>query len=198
MDWKRILSPRPRLTPDLEEHIRRSFDEASRDEEHFPSTIDPRIYHVKLLLEHLGDLSGKKALDVGCGKGRFARVFLEQEPQAEIWGLDISEEMLKFVPAGIHTRAGTPPTPPNRSSTQSKSMSQLPRSAASSNPAAASPSSTKTPRISGNSKHRNGSAGSTAASSSVCLPDPAAKSAASSSPTGKTWSPTGCFWPGWQ
>ena len=46
-------------------------------------------------------------LDVGCGKGRFARVFQEQEPHAEIWGLDISEEMLRFVPAGIHTRAGS-------------------------------------------------------------------------------------------
>ena len=46
-------------------------------------------------------------LDVGCGKGRFARVFHEQQPAAEIWGLDISEEMLRYVPAGIHTRAGS-------------------------------------------------------------------------------------------
>jgi ubiquinone/menaquinone biosynthesis C-methylase UbiE len=107
MDWKRILSRRQQLTPDLEDRIRRSFDEASRDEEHFPSTIDPRIYDVKLLLEHLGDLSGKRALDVGCGKGRFARIFQERYPDAEIWGLDISEEMLKHVPAGIHTRAGS-------------------------------------------------------------------------------------------
>jgi len=107
MDWKRILRGRPRLTVELEEQIRRSFDEASRDEEHFPSTIDPRIYHVKLLLEHLGDLSGRRALDVGCGKGRFARIFQERYPQAEVWGLDISEEMLRRVPAGIQTRAGS-------------------------------------------------------------------------------------------
>jgi len=108
MDWKRILSRgQQRLTPDLEDRIRRSFDEASRDEEHFPSTIDPRIYHVKLLLDHLGDLSGKRALDVGCGKGRFTRIFQERYPGAEMWGLDISEEMLKHVPAGIHTRAGS-------------------------------------------------------------------------------------------
>jgi ubiquinone/menaquinone biosynthesis C-methylase UbiE len=110
VDWKRLLHGKPapqRLTPELRDRIRSSFDEASRDEEHFPSTIDPRIYHVKLILDYFGDLGGKRVLDVGCGKGRFARVLQERHPAAEIWGLDISEEMLKFVPAGIHTRAGT-------------------------------------------------------------------------------------------
>jgi ubiquinone/menaquinone biosynthesis C-methylase UbiE len=105
---KRFFSrDRPALTPELRTRIQNSFDEASKDEEHFPSTIDPRIYHVKLIREHLGDLSGKRILDVGCGKGRFARVFHEQAPDAEIWGLDISEEMLRHVPPGIHTRAGS-------------------------------------------------------------------------------------------
>jgi ubiquinone/menaquinone biosynthesis C-methylase UbiE len=115
LNWKRLLgkttdiqgSPCPQLTPELRARIQSSFDEASRDEEHFPSTIDPRIYHVKLIRDHLGDLRGKRVLDVGCGKGRFARVFQEQEPGAEIWGLDISEEMLRFVPDGIRTRAGS-------------------------------------------------------------------------------------------
>jgi len=114
VDWKRLnfrrarRKPGPeRLTQELQERIRASFDEASRDEEHFPSTIDPRIYHVKLILDSFGDLTGKRVLDVGCGKGRFARVLAERYPEGEIWGLDISEEMLKFVPAGIHTRAGT-------------------------------------------------------------------------------------------
>lgn len=109
MDWRRLFAktPRAQLTPELRARIQASFDEASRNEEHFPSTIDPRIYHVKLIREHLGDLRGKRILDVGCGKGRFARVFHEQEPEAELWGLDISEEMLRHVPSGIHTRAGS-------------------------------------------------------------------------------------------
>jgi ubiquinone/menaquinone biosynthesis C-methylase UbiE len=95
------------LTPVLRARIQSSFDRAASDEEHFPSTIDPRIYHVKLIREHLGSLARKRVLDVGCGKGRFARVFQEREPKAELWGLDLSEVMLRHVPAGIHTRAGS-------------------------------------------------------------------------------------------
>jgi ubiquinone/menaquinone biosynthesis C-methylase UbiE len=109
--WQRLTAqPAPlasRLDPELRAKIQRSFDEASHDEEHFPSTIDPRIQHVQILLKFFGDLTDKQVLDVGCGKGRFARVLLEQNPRAQIWGLDISEEMLRFVPAGIHTRAGS-------------------------------------------------------------------------------------------
>src|SRR5690349_9260319 len=112
LDWKRLFPKRTpaegaRLTPELRARIQASFDEASQNDEHFPSTIDPRIYHVKLIRQHLGDLRGKRVLDVGCGKGRFARVFREQEPEVEIWGLDISEEMLRYVPEGIHTKAGS-------------------------------------------------------------------------------------------
>ena len=50
---------------------------------------------------------GRKVLDIGCGKGRFARVFQEQEPGAELWGLDISTEMLRFVPPGIRAVAAS-------------------------------------------------------------------------------------------
>jgi ubiquinone/menaquinone biosynthesis C-methylase UbiE len=109
VNLRRLFSKpaRAELTPELRARIQASFDEASRNEEHFPSTIDPRIYHVKLIREHLGELRGRRVLDVGCGKGRFARIFHEEEPAAELWGLDISEEMLRFVPEGIHTRAGS-------------------------------------------------------------------------------------------
>jgi len=95
------------LTADLRERIRRSFEEAAGDEEHFPSTIDPRIAHVGLILEHLGDLDGKRALDVGCGKGRFARILAERHPGAQIWGLDLAEAMLRFAPPSIRRSAGS-------------------------------------------------------------------------------------------
>lgn len=106
MFLRRLFQPR-KLSPELRERIRSSFDDASRDEENFPSTIDPRIYHVKLILDFLGDLRGRKVLDVGCGKGRFARIVKGRNPEAEVWGLDISEEMLRYVPEGIATRAGS-------------------------------------------------------------------------------------------
>jgi ubiquinone/menaquinone biosynthesis C-methylase UbiE len=109
LDWRRLFGTRvarKQLTPELRDRIRSSFDQAAGDEEHFPSTIDPRIFHVKLILDHLGDVNGKRVLDIGCGKGRFARIVKERNPHAEVWGLDISEEMLRFVPPGIQTRAG--------------------------------------------------------------------------------------------
>jgi ubiquinone/menaquinone biosynthesis C-methylase UbiE len=87
--------------------IIRHFNEAAADEKNFPATIDPRIYHVQLILEHLGELNGKMVLDVGCGKGRFARVLQERYPQSSIVGFDLAEAMLRRVPAGIHTCSGS-------------------------------------------------------------------------------------------
>lgn len=109
MDWRQLFgkrAAREQLTPELRDRIRESFDQAAGDEENFPSRIDPRIWHVKLIVEHLGELGSGRALDVGCGKGRFARIVKERNPAAEVWGLDISEEMLHYVPPEIHTRAG--------------------------------------------------------------------------------------------
>ena len=106
MDWKRLFS-RGRLTPELRARIRGSFDQASADEEHFPSTIDPRIWHVKLVLEHLGNVDGKRVLDVGCAKGRFARIVKERHPSALVTALDISPRMLGFAPAELLRCAGS-------------------------------------------------------------------------------------------
>ncbi len=87
--------------------IRTAFDRGAADEEHFPSTIDPRIQHVQLLLDFFGGLDRKRVLDAGCGKGRFARILKERFPGAEVWGIDISAEMLRHVPPEILTSQGT-------------------------------------------------------------------------------------------
>ncbi len=110
--WRRLL---PRSAPPPLPEIIQHFNEAAADEEHFPSTIDPRIYHVQLLMEHFGDLNGKRVLDVGCGKGRFARVLREQYPQSRIAAFDLAEAMLKFVPAGASACAGSMTALPFRS-----------------------------------------------------------------------------------
>jgi len=87
--------------------IRAFFNQAAADEEHFPSTIDPRIYHVKLVLEHLGSAPLRRIADLGCGKGRFARVMQEHHPDASVYALDLAETMLLHVPPGIHRIAAT-------------------------------------------------------------------------------------------
>jgi ubiquinone/menaquinone biosynthesis C-methylase UbiE len=102
--WKRLFG---RAAPAALPEIARHFNAAAGDEEHFPSTIDPRIYHVQLILETFGDLAGKRVLDVGCGKGRFARVLSERHPQARICGFDLVEAMLRFAPEGIWRCAGS-------------------------------------------------------------------------------------------
>jgi ubiquinone/menaquinone biosynthesis C-methylase UbiE len=96
-----------RLSAELRRQIRSSFEQAAGDEEHFPSTIDPRICHVQLILEFFGELEGRRVLDVGCGKGRFARILAERHPLARVWGLDISLAMLKCAPRSVRTCAGS-------------------------------------------------------------------------------------------
>lgn len=107
MNWPFFTRRKPKLDADLLRQIRDSFEKAAQDETHFPSTIDPRIFHVQLLLRHLGDVTGKKVLDAGCGKGRFARVLKERYPQAEVFGLDLAEAMVRAAPAGIQKILGS-------------------------------------------------------------------------------------------
>ncbi|MEZ5404066.1 MAG: class I SAM-dependent methyltransferase [Bryobacteraceae bacterium] len=96
------------LTPELEREIRESFDRSADDEEHFPSTIDPRILHVQLILRHLGPVADGRLLDAGCGKGRFARVVAERHPAARIAAMDISLAMLgRIEPGTIAPCAGS-------------------------------------------------------------------------------------------
>jgi ubiquinone/menaquinone biosynthesis C-methylase UbiE len=104
MFWKKPKPPAPDVP--LREIVRH-FNAAAADEENFPSTIDPRIYHVQLILEYFGDLNGKRVVDVGCGKGRFARVLSERYLRASIVGFDLAEAMLRHVPPGVNACAGS-------------------------------------------------------------------------------------------
>ncbi len=87
--------------------IRQSFEDSASDEEHFPSTIDPRIYHVQMIARFFGDMNGKLALDAGCGKGRFARVLVDQNPQARIVALDLALAMLAHAQPPLAPVCGT-------------------------------------------------------------------------------------------
>ena len=107
--WFQRQPDRPAASLD---EIRRSFNEAANDEEHFPSTIDPRIWHVQLLLKYFGDLTGKRVLDVGSGKGRFARVILDRNPESRVYAFDLAEAMLRHVGAGIERCCGSMTTLP--------------------------------------------------------------------------------------
>lgn len=111
-----LRKPKPGLTPDLPA-IRDYFNHAAASEEHYPSTIDPRILHVRRVVEHLGDLNGRTAADIGSGKGRFARIVKDRSPGATVIALDIAEAMLRSVPPGIERVAA--------------SMTQLPLASAS-------------------------------------------------------------------
>ncbi len=85
--------------------IRDYFTQAAADEEHYPATIDPRILFVRSVVEHLGKVG--IAADIGSGKGRFARIVKDRNPQATVIALDIAETMLHRVPADIERVAAS-------------------------------------------------------------------------------------------
>jgi len=104
LDWLRSSRSAPPVSLD---EIRRSFNEAAADEEHFPSTIDPRIFHVRLIADFLSELQPGRVADIGSGKGRFARVLKAQYPSAEFVAFDLAEAMLRVVPSDIRTCCGS-------------------------------------------------------------------------------------------
>ena len=103
----RLKRGRPAITT---EEIRAYFNRAAGDEEHYPSTIDPRIWHVRLILEHIEACTGSaepRIADIGCGKGRFARIVKERWPGAHVIAVDLAEAMLAHVPADLERVAAS-------------------------------------------------------------------------------------------
>lgn len=98
--FRRLLGQnRPRQPAQSTLEIARFFDQVSQDEEHFPASIDPRIYHVKLVIEHMA--GARRVADIGCGKGRFARLLKDGDPSRVVYALDLSHAMLQHAPADL-------------------------------------------------------------------------------------------------
>jgi malonyl-CoA O-methyltransferase len=84
--------------------------EQARIASHFDATVAdyrPDIAEhdgrVRAVVAALGDLAGKRVLDAGAGKGRYATLLKQRHPSADVTALDVSAEMLRHVPAGITT-----------------------------------------------------------------------------------------------
>jgi len=84
--------------------IKTSFD---RQSPIFEDKIKPSDGRVKELFSFCGDISKKKALDVGCGKGRYLRLLKEKYPTSKLYGVDISQKMLEACPKKINTIEGS-------------------------------------------------------------------------------------------
>jgi malonyl-CoA O-methyltransferase len=82
----------------VQHQITAHFNQSVND---YRSDIAESDGRVQTVLKHLGNPNGKKVLDAGCGKGRYAAIIKKKFPLAEITAMDISKEMLKHVPPGI-------------------------------------------------------------------------------------------------
>jgi malonyl-CoA O-methyltransferase len=60
-----------------------------------------------LILRYFGELQNGRVLDIGCGKGRFARVLKDHNPHARIVGFDLAEGMLRFVSEDVAPCCGS-------------------------------------------------------------------------------------------
>lgn len=75
--------------PRLEQLIGERFDVLA---DTFPDRIDESDLRLQAILSALGDVRGKRILEVGCGKGRISRILNARG--ADIYGIDISEKLL--------------------------------------------------------------------------------------------------------
>lgn len=72
-----------------EAEVARRFDALSR---RFKSTLASDDYRLRGLLQSIGSVKGLAILDLGCGKGRFARALRSRG--ARVLGIDVSAAML--------------------------------------------------------------------------------------------------------
>jgi 2-polyprenyl-6-hydroxyphenyl methylase/3-demethylubiquinone-9 3-methyltransferase len=89
------------VTGAVESFVRARFDEV---EARFKAEVAGDDVRLQALLHVLGPLEGRRVLDLGCGKGRFARHL--ERLGATVVGLDLSRAMLAKAPE-IHRVRGT-------------------------------------------------------------------------------------------
>jgi ubiquinone/menaquinone biosynthesis C-methylase UbiE len=75
--------------PEHDAHVAGRFDLLHA---RFKREVGPDDVRLRALVESLGSLAGRTVLDLGCGKGRFARRL--QAAGAQVVGLDLSAAML--------------------------------------------------------------------------------------------------------
>jgi malonyl-CoA O-methyltransferase len=91
----------------LDAYLLKIKSDFNREVDEYSISIDDKDGRVREILSFFGDLNGKKVMDVGCGKGRYLRVLMNRFSRAKYYGLDISEEMLRFCQKGIETTVGS-------------------------------------------------------------------------------------------
>jgi malonyl-CoA O-methyltransferase len=74
------------------------FDRTATD---YRTEIAEHDGRARAVLDRLGPLNGKRVLDAGAGKGRYAALLQRRWSDAAITALDVSAEMLRHVPDGI-------------------------------------------------------------------------------------------------
>jgi malonyl-CoA O-methyltransferase len=72
----------------------------------YSESIEDTDGRAQELLSFFGNLTKKKILDVGCGKGRYLKFLMKRFPTANYYGIDISDEMLRSCPKGAETSIG--------------------------------------------------------------------------------------------
>lgn len=83
-----------------EAHVAERFDQLA---DRFRNSLEPTDVRLRALKGALGPLNGQRILDLGCGKGRFARAL--KNCGADVIGLDVSSAMLREAPGLSRVRA---------------------------------------------------------------------------------------------
>ena len=83
-------------------YIEKWFDYNTKD---FPEIIDRNDARYQMVIEEVKKISNKenvsKIIEIGCGKGRFLKNIVEDKFLVDIDGLDISENLLNYLPKQV-------------------------------------------------------------------------------------------------